>query len=167
MILLAMLLFVETQTVYASGGNASGGTIGMTEEKTLRLSANITKVNEPFLEVENGEDITLYLNGHTISSDYGNNTITVKTGGKLTIVGPGTIDKEWNEVESATGYRIYRKSNGKWIQVVKAQKDTICMIDGLKRNTKYTFAIRTYKIENKKVIWSDRYKTVTARTTRW
>ena len=56
------------------------------------------------------------------------------------------------------GYRIYEKKNGSWKQLTNVKNNAV-YIKELKMGTKYTFAIRAYSIENKKVRWSPTYTT--------
>lgn len=87
--LLAVCLVLALGTVSAL---ADGG-LTADENGNIQLTGNTTGT----LVVNNGEEITLDLNGFTLTNTDGQNTITVNAGGKLTIVDnsqakTGTVD---------------------------------------------------------------------------
>ena len=75
-----------------------------------------------------------------------------------------SIKLTWNKVPGAAGYRVYIAEGSKWVQVLKSTAGNTYTKKGLKRGKTYKFAVRAYKKENGKVIWSDKYKSVTATT---
>ncbi|MBE5934560.1 MAG: hypothetical protein E7262_02060 [Lachnospiraceae bacterium] len=68
------------------------------------------------------------------------------------------IEFAWEEVENATGYRVFVAENGQWSYLSKAQKETSFTATELEPGTEYRFAVRAYRIENNKVVWADTYK---------
>ncbi len=54
-----------------------------------------------------------------------------------------TITLTWDKVDGATGYRVYMKVNGSWKRLASIPSSTV-VLKGLKKSTKYTFAIKPY-----------------------
>ena len=75
-----------------------------------------------------------------------------------------SLKLNWKAGAGTTGYRVYIKKNGKWVQLIKATKAKTYTVKGLSAGKKYEFAIRPYRIEGKKVIWADAYTQCSATT---
>lgn len=80
--------------------------------ETVKLIADIDS-DERVLTVENGETVTVNMNGHEITSSYDPYTISVEKGGELTIIGEGLIE---NTSAGSTVIRNYGKLTigGEW-----------------------------------------------------
>lgn len=66
---------------------------------------------------------------------------------------------EWNEVEGATGYRVYQRSEGKWKKLASVS-GTQYTADGLENTGKYTFAVKAYSKQEGKVVMAKSFGTV-------
>ena len=72
----------------------------------------------------------------------------------------GVVSLEWSYVDSADGYRLYIRKNGKWEKVVTVDDDvTSYDIKGLKHGAQY-FTVRAYMKTSKGIIWNKLAKTV-------
>lgn len=73
----------------------------------------------------------------------------------------------WRKNTTATGYKLERYKNGKWVQiaVVSGNKNVSCTVSRLSRNTAYRFRIRSYKTISGKTSHSG-YTYVNVRTTK-
>ncbi len=63
----------------------------------------------------------------------------------------------WEEVETADGYRIYQYINGSWVKVATVSSSTLTYrISGLKADTTYKFKVKAYyKTSSGKTVWYD------------
>ena len=69
----------------------------------------------------------------------------------------------WSKSTGATGYIVYMVKNGKWVKVdtVKGNRYTF---KGLKKNTKYKFAVKAYKTDGKTIVYADKCATMNVTT---
>lgn len=82
------------------------------------------------------------------------------TAGSITA---NSVTLSWKAGSNVSGYRIYYKSGGGW-NVFKDVNVTSYTVTGLYASNTYTFAVRSYRIESGKMIYSDGYPVVSART---
>ncbi len=77
-----------------------------------------------------------------------------------------TIVLSWNAVDSAEGYRVFQKIDGKWSKLKKlgTVKGTSYRIKALEDGTKYSFAVKAYTRRDGKVIWSDKFASISTAT---
>lgn len=73
-----------------------------------------------------------------------------------------SVSLKWSKVSKATGYRVYKKVDGKWVKL-KTQSSVTYTAKGLTASTNYTFGVKTYRKVNGKEYWSS-IKTVKAKT---
>ena len=74
----------------------------------------------------------------------------------------------WNKVSGAEGYIIYRYDPDKktWARVAKTTNtNNAYFVTGLKAATTYKFAVKAYRTENKKELFSAKFPVVTTSTT--
>ncbi|MCD8124137.1 MAG: fibronectin type III domain-containing protein [Lachnospiraceae bacterium] len=64
----------------------------------------------------------------------------------------GTVTVTWNKVSNATGYRVYRKVNGKWTKVSTRTK-TSYTETGLTYGETYTYTVKAYRKVNGTTVW--------------
>lgn len=69
------------------------------------------------------------------------------------------VNLKWKTVPGATGYRLYRKSNGSSWKTVKTLSGTSFTDKGVKFGQKYTYTVKAYKKVNGKTYWSTYNKT--------
>ena len=92
---------------------------------------------------------------YTVRAINGNAKSTfVSTGGMIFLAQPTvTVSKDtnsnvisWNEVNGATGYRVFRKANGEtnW-SIVATVKNTSCFDTNVNDESTYTYTVRAYK----------------------
>lgn len=74
-----------------------------------------------------------------------------------------SVTLSWSKSKNATGYRIFRKVNGKW-KKINATSKTKYTVKKLKKDTKYTFAVRPYAKNDKETVWAKKYKSVSVYT---
>ena len=74
-----------------------------------------------------------------------------------------SISLKWNSVKSASGYGVYLVKDGKYSLVKKVTSKSIT-IDGLKSDTKYTYAVRAYIDTSLKTNYGDYSLSVSATT---
>lgn len=105
------------------------------------------------------------------SKDY--TTLKVKTKGVSKTAlsaegGVGTVKLSWNKVAGASGYNIYRKSNGEWkfVKKLTSASTVSYTVRELKYNTTYYFAVRPYSNGNGKRVFGAYSDTVKAKTLR-
>ncbi len=77
--------------------------------------------------------------------------------------GADEVDLYWNDALLADGYRVFIRENNKW-KVVADTEDTEFTVEGLVASTKYTFAVRSYRVVSGGYTWSTKYSTVSACT---
>ena len=94
------------------------------------------------------------------------NLATVK-GLKTSSVSDNSVKLTWSKVKDANGYTIYKydTKKKKWVKISNiknsSQKYTVSK---LKSGTKYQFAVKAYKTENKKEVKSTDYAKITVTT---
>lgn len=66
---------------------------------------------------------------------------------------------EWNEVEGATGYRVYQRFDGKWKKLASVY-GTEYTVDGLENTVNYAFAVKAYSKQEGKVVMAKSFGTV-------
>ncbi len=89
--------------------------------------------------------------------------VSVSTPKKITVVPVSdSVTIQWSEVEEASGYRVYKKIDGKWKKIA-SQKQTTYIADNLTASTTYEFGIKTYRKAEGKTYWSN-LKTVKTKT---
>lgn len=76
--------------------------------------------------------------------------------------GSATIKLSWSAVSDATGYAVYVQNDG-WKLLGKTTAKAYT-VKSLSKATKYTFAVRAYRVEGKKTIWASRYKSLETAT---
>lgn len=61
-------------------------------------------------------------------------------------IGYNTIQVNWNQVEGATGYTLYRKTTGKYIKLldITGNKKTSCQDQTVVTGEKYTYTVRAF-----------------------
>lgn len=74
-----------------------------------------------------------------------------------------SVTLSWSKSKNATGYRVFRKVNGKW-KKINATSKTKYTVKKLKKDTKYTFAVRPYAKNDKETVWAKKYKSVSVYT---
>lgn len=74
-----------------------------------------------------------------------------------------SISVKWNKQKGASGYRVYIKKNGKWVNVATTS-NTKCKIKGLKKNTSYQIAVKSYKKSGKTAVWASSYPVIKYKT---
>lgn len=75
-----------------------------------------------------------------------------------------TVKLSWSKVKKATGYKVYKREDGKWKAVKTVKSGTTYTVTGLTAKESYKFAVRAYRKYNGKTYWSSKYKSVTAET---
>lgn len=73
------------------------------------------------------------------------------------------IKLTWNEVETATVYRVYRKNNGSWVKLADINTNTYT-ISKLSAGTKYSFAVKAGRLYDGKIEWASGYTTTDTAT---
>lgn len=98
----------------------------------------------------------------TTSTVFTSTTVT----SKVSAVAPTAVKIKWNQVSGAGGYRIWKKttSSGAWVRVKTVSSAYSCYtITGLNPETTYQFAVRAYKKQSGKYIWT-KYQAVSGTT---
>ncbi|MCD8330105.1 MAG: fibronectin type III domain-containing protein, partial [Lachnospiraceae bacterium] len=70
----------------------------------------------------------------------------------------GTVTVTWKKVSNATGYRVYRKVNGKW-KNVSTRTTTSYTDTGLTYGESYTYTVKAYRKVNGNTVWGSCDKT--------
>ncbi len=97
-------------------------------------------------------------------STYSSQSATLGRPSKLTAAqNKNAVKLTWSKVSGATGYRIYQAVSGKWKALGNVKGNT-CTINKLRAGTKYTFAVRAYKIVSGKVVFAAKYTTIQTAT---
>lgn len=114
--------------------------------------------------------VTVYSNNDFVSVKGNTAYFTVGDNGKLgktakvsLSCNETAIKLSWTPVPQATGYRIYYKSGGKW-KTGATVTGTTHTFKKLSAGSKFTFAVKAYRISGEKVTWSDSYTEFTAAT---
>lgn len=90
-----------------------------------------------------------YVDGKAVFSGSYSNTVKAViapgkvTGLKASSVKGSSVTLKWNKTDNATGYRVYKRVDGKW-KTVKTTTKTSYTVTGLKSNTSYKFAVKAY-----------------------
>ena len=71
-------------------------------------------------------------------------TLPAKPNAKMTVNTAQAIRLEWDSVEGAAGYVVYKQVNGTW-QRVTVTKSNVYVFTGLASGTNYNYAVRAYK----------------------
>lgn len=74
-----------------------------------------------------------------------------------------TVKLSWAKVSKATGYKVYKKTGGKW-KAVKTVKGNIYTVKDLTASESYSFAVKAYRKVSGKTYYSSKYTAVTAKT---
>lgn len=76
------------------------------------------------------------------------------------------ITLSWDKVRGAYGYRVfvYNAKTKKWVVMASAVKGNKFVAENLKSGVDYTFAVRPFAYTGEKVIWSEKYKSLTVCT---
>ena len=74
-----------------------------------------------------------------------------------------TVKLSWAKVSKATGYKVYKKTDGKWKAIKTVTSDTYTVKD-LTASESYSFAVKTYRKVSGKTYYSSKYTAVTAKT---
>lgn len=75
------------------------------------------------------------------------------------------VSTTWKKTTGASGYRLYMENNGKWVKVgtIKGNNYTF---KGLKKNTKYKFAVKAYKTDGKNTVFADKCTILNIKTSK-
>lgn len=73
-----------------------------------------------------------------------------------------SVSLKWNK-SSATGYRIYKLENKKYVKLATVRENAYT-VKNLKAATSYVFAVRAYNRLGDKVVWSKSFSTVKIQT---
>ena len=75
------------------------------------------------------------------------------------------VSTTWKKTTGASGYRLYIEKNGKWVKVgtIKGNNYTF---KGLKKNTKYKFAVKAYKTDGKNTVFADKCTILNIKTSK-
>ena len=134
-------------------------TLTGTSYKATKLSAGV-KYTFAIKAYVTQSGKTVWASKYTSKSGYtrpGKSKITIKSRAKT------SVKFTWAKVKGATGYRVYVKKNGKW-KILKTQKGRTYTAKGLKRRTKYTFAVKAYTKDGSTTVWSDVQTSKSAKT---
>lgn len=74
-----------------------------------------------------------------------------------------TVKLNWSKVSKATGYKVYKKTNGKW-KAIKTVTSNTYTVKSLTASESYSFAVKTYRKVSGKTYYSSKYTTVNAKT---
>lgn len=150
---------------YTSGKWKAVGTPAATKKsgtvKNLKHNTNYRFVIRAYTKV----------NGKTVLGPV-SNYITVKTldRNKITVVNAGvnasSVKLKWSKAADATGYVIYRYTNGAWkaVKTIKSRDTQTYTVTALSSDTKYKFRMRAFKKVGSTVKWYEWSNTVTATT---
>ena len=87
------------------------------------------------------------------------------TGLASKVVTKNAVKTSWKKTNGATGYKVYVAKNGKWDSVGTTKNNTYTF-KGLKKNTKYKFAVKAYKKVGNKTVYADSFAVVNVKTKR-
>lgn len=91
-------------------------------------------------------------------------SIKVSPPSKITVTTTSdTVKLSWIKVSKATGYKVYKKVDGKWKSVKTLTGNTYTAKD-LTASEKYSFAVKSYRKSGGKTYYSSKYTAVSAKT---
>lgn len=158
-------------SVFYKGGNITRWTI---VKKGIRGTAftHISSANRPVITGTTYTYTVKAVNGNKVST-IGRQTRSVKavpgkvTIKKITVKAYNKLYITWNQTAGATGYRISRLENGKWVSLINTKPtSSACTITGTTRhpldpNQAYTYKVRALvTVNGKTYIGSGTTKTV-------
>lgn len=91
-------------------------------------------------------------------------TVKVSPPTKVTAVTTADTAKlSWTKVAKVSGYKLYKKVNGKW-KAIKTTTSNTYTVRNLTASESYSFAVKTYRKVSDKTYYSSKYTAVTAKT---
>jgi hypothetical protein len=75
-----------------------------------------------------------------------------------------TVTLSWKSIPSVRGYAVYKVDADGKHSLCKRVRGNSAKISGLKQGKAYTFAVRTYVLEDKQIVYSDSFTTVRSAT---
>lgn len=74
-----------------------------------------------------------------------------------------TVKLSWSKVSKATGYKVYKKTDGKW-KAIKTVTSNTFTAENLTASESYSYAVKTYRKVSGKTYYSSKYTEVSAKT---
>lgn len=91
-------------------------------------------------------------------------TVKVSPPSKVTATATAdTVKLSWTKVTKATGYKVYKKTDGKWKAIKTVTANTYTVKD-LTASESYSFAVKAYRKVSGKTYYSSKYTAVTVKT---
>lgn len=91
-------------------------------------------------------------------------TVADVTDLKTTANATKSISLSWSKATDVTGYVIYQKKNGNWSKI-SSTNNLSTKISKLSTGTKYDFAVKAYKVVDKKTYYSPNFTSISTATT--
>lgn len=129
----------------------------------------IETVAHSFTNYASDKNATFYADGtKTAYCDYGcgEKDTVADEGSKLVLGKPSkvtststtsSITLNWSAVEGATGYRVYYKTSSGWKTTVSKTTKTTYTFKNLKAAARFTFAVKSYRIDGDTTTWAKGY----------
>ena len=157
----AVVIANQVTLTFKGTAGADGYRVYYQKGTKLESLGTTTKTSCSFALPDYGKSYTLVIKSYKKSGD----TTLWSSGVKTTISsGPHNvtgikgnsnyykIKLSWDKTETADGYRVYIKIDGKY-KVLTTTEKTSFTVSPLKSDTKYTFAVKAYRKVNGKTLW--------------
>lgn len=166
----------SVKLTWAKDKNATGYRISMLKNGKWVKLKDTTLTNFSLNNIASGTSLKFAVKSYyksAISLEWADKATTINTctkPSKVTglaskVVTKNAVKTSWKKTNGATGYKVYVAKNGKWVSVGTTKNNTYTF-KGLKKNTKYKFAVKAYKKVGNKTVYADSFAVVNVKTKR-